>query len=258
MLPGPAAGSGLTVGRTEFFVGVVEAAHAFMFPSTMLSANRLRRRVSNTFAVNRWMMDSGAFTEIARHGGYRHSVGQYAETIRRFAHNGTLVAAAAQDWMCEPFVLSITGLSVAKHQQMTIERYDALMDEDRAGVAIMPVLQGYTLAEYLHHIDDYGDRLQDGMRVAVGSVCKRNRDAAGTAELLTRIKAHAPELRLHGFGIKQTTLARSDVRQALDSADSTAWSFAARYEGRNANDPREAWPWIVRMKEAANAADLTG
>jgi hypothetical protein len=38
-------------------------------------------------------------------------------------------------------------LTVADHQRLTIERYDALLAED-TGVYIMPVLQGYSPAEY--------------------------------------------------------------------------------------------------------------
>jgi hypothetical protein len=48
----------------------------------MLSVNRLGNRKSD-FKVNEWMLDSGAFTELARFGHYRHSVQEYAECIIR-------------------------------------------------------------------------------------------------------------------------------------------------------------------------------
>jgi hypothetical protein len=37
------------------------------------------------------------------------------------------------------------------------------------------------------------------------------------------------------------------VRARLHSADSMAWSFAARWEGRNRNDWREAKNFIERV-----------
>ncbi len=59
-------------------------------------------------------MDSGAFTEISTHGLYRHDVTEYAAEIRRWATNGSgrLLTAVSQDWMCEPFIVVKTGLSV--------------------------------------------------------------------------------------------------------------------------------------------------
>ena len=49
-----------------------------------------------------------------------------------------------------------------------------------------------------------------------------------------------PDLKLHGFGVKMTSLMHPGVREMLYSADSMAWSFAARYEGRDHNSWQEA------------------
>src|SRR3954468_3510912 len=138
----------------------------------MISVNRLRNRKSD-FAVHNWMLDSGAFTELLRFGHYRHSVQAYADCIKRWKSCGNLLAAVSQDYMTEPFILEKTGLTVAEHQRLTIERYDELLACD-TGVYILPVLQGYQPAEYVSHLHQYGDRLGAGMWVGVGSVCKRN------------------------------------------------------------------------------------
>lgn len=192
-------------------------------------------------------MDSGAFTEVVRHGGYRYSVEEYAAQIRRWSSNGNLLAAVAQDFMCEAFVLEQTGKTVAEHQRMTVERYDALMACDTAGVYLMPVLQGYTPAEYVEHIRQYGDRLAHGAWVGVGSVCKRNGDIGAIEEVLMAIHLERPDLRLHGFGLKTTALSSGLVRELLETADSMAWSFHARKNGRNANDWREAKRWTAKI-----------
>ena len=225
----------------RFFTGLHQPSDARHFDAAFISVNRLRARKSH-FVVGDWIMDSGAFTEISTHGRYRSSVAEYAREIRRWANCGNLLAAVAQDWMCEPHIVKRTGLTVAMHQQLTIMRYDALLAE-QPGIYILPVLQGYQPAEYVDHIRAYGDRLAHGQWVGVGSVCKRNGDPNQIAAVLLAIKHERPDLRLHGFGLKTTALGSPLVTSLLHTADSMAWSFHARINGRNANDWREAKRW---------------
>lgn len=203
-------------------------------------------------------MDSGAFTEVVRFGGYRFDVAEYAAQIRRWSRCGTLLAAVGQDFMCESFVLEQTGKTVAEHQKMTVDRYDDLMREDVAGVYIMPVLQGYEPQSYVDHLRMYGDRIALGAWVGVGSVCKRNSNPMSVVAVLDAIRTERPDLRLHGFGIKQTALAVGYIRDALYSADSMAWSFAARIEGRNGNDWREAQHYASRVVAMPHQTQLFG
>src|SRR5690606_9297298 len=93
-------------------------------------------------------------------------------------------------------------------------------------VHIAPVLQGYTLDEYLRCVDLYDRAGVDLTRepvVGLGSVCRRQ----GTAEAERIIATLASMgLRLHGFGFKLQGLVR--VGRLLASADSMAWSYDAR------------------------------
>ena len=224
------------------YVGLHQPSDAKHFDLAFISVNRVRGR-RKPVGARAWIMDSGAFTEVATHGRYRTGVEDYAAEINRWAYEGSgLVAAVAQDYMCEPWIIAKTGLSVEEHQRLTIARYDDLLPLV-PGVYILPVLQGYTVADYLRHIDMYGDRLAHGAYVGVGSVCKRNVNVGEIETILLAIKRKRPDLRLHGFGLKATALSSALVRDALHSADSMAWSFAARRQGRNANDWREAARW---------------
>lgn len=229
----------------RFFTGLHQPSDARHFDSAFVSVNRLRKR-KGPFPVGDWIMDSGAFTEISTHGHYRTAVSDYAAEIRRWATTGNLLAAVAQDFMCEPFIVAKTGLSVKIHQQLTIERYDALLAEN-TGVYILPVLQGFEPADYAGHVTMYGKRLELGQWVGVGSVCKRNSDPRAVAAVLLAIKNVRPDLRLHGFGLKSTALADPLIRSLLHSADSMAWSFSARKQGRNGNDWREAKRWTLAI-----------
>lgn len=96
----------------------------------------------------------------------------------------------------------------------------------------------------------YGDRLTFGQWVGVGSVCKRNGDPRMIEAVLRAIKEVRPDLRLHGFGLKTTALSSGLVRSLLYTADSMAWSFSARKQGRDANDWREAKAWVARITDS--------
>jgi hypothetical protein len=234
----------------KFFVGLHQphAAQNVTHPA-FISINRIRDRRS-AFVVGDWIMDSGAFSTIGKYGRYPDAPEVYAAQIKRWSTNGNLLAAVSQDYMCEAHMLELTGMTVADHQRLTIERYDALRAADTGGVYIMPVLQGYEPADYVSHLTQYGDRLAHGAWVGVGSVCKRNTNIGSIESVLGAIKAVRPDLRLHGFGIKTTALTSAAVRDWLYTADSMAWSFAARKQGRNGNDWREAQRFadhIVRM-----------
>lgn len=199
------------------------------FPASgaMVSINQLANRKSD-FKVNRWILDSGAFTKVARDGGYREGVESYFSQINRWSRCGNLLIAVSQDWMCEPFVLKKTGLDVETHQRLTIERYDALIKLSPS-VPIMPVLQGYRSSDYLAHLQQYGDRLQPNQWVGIGSICKRNGNPGEIGNLLRTIKLLRPDLRLHGFGLKLLALENLEVRTLIYSCDSMAWSYPLRF-----------------------------
>ncbi len=233
----------------DFYVGMHHPHDAWRVRRAMVSVKRLTdRRGSFTPPPDGWMLDSGAFTELQQHGHYRQPVETYARAVVRWWYVGRMLSATAQDYMCEPFILARTGLSVEEHQRLTVERYRALRALVPRSIHIMPVLQGFTPAEYLACLARYGDDLAPGMWAGVGSVCKRQGNPDAILVVLRAIKAARPDLRLHGFGVKTTALARADVRDLLHSADSMAWSFAARRSGRDANGPAEA----IRFEERIN------
>lgn len=229
----------------KFYVGIHMPHQANKVQRAFISVNRLSNRKS-AFPVNEWIMDSGAFTTIAKHGCYPEPVSSYAEQIKRWRRNGNLVAAVAQDFMCEPHMLAKTGLTIPDHQRLTVERYDQLLACD-AGVYIMPVLQGYEPQDYVRHIRMYGTRLALNAYVGVGSVCKRNSSPSSVEQVLRAIHDERPDLRLHGFGVKTTALGWSGVRDRLHSADSMAWSFAARFDSGGQNDVRNAQKFERRI-----------
>ena len=229
-----------------FYPGIHIPSKAGELERCMVSVNVLEKRKSD-FPVNEWILDSGAFTRVALGKGHM-PVSDYATHVRRWSQCGNMLAAVAQDWMCEPWVLEITGLSVKAHQALTIQYYDALIPQC-PGIIIMPVLQGFKPEDYVAHIQAYGWRLWDGQWVGVGSVCKRNASVPEIEDVLEAIHAGRPGLRLHGFGLKKTALQSARVCDLLHSSDSMAWSFAARRNGGGQNDVAEAIKYTDRINK---------
>lgn len=216
-----------------------------------ISRNRLARRVSPFPAARRdWVLDSGGFTELKNHGGWRITPEEYAAEVRRYRDQlGRLLWAAPQDWMCEPWVIyggihdrqrfagtqEARGINpgepddfaaaVRMHQEFTVQNYLELQ-RIAPDLPWIPVLQGWALEDYQRCAQMYADAgvdLAAAPVVGLGSVCRRQ-----ATEEIAEIVAHfhAQGLRLHGFGVKTDGLA--DYGDQLVSADSLAWSYGPR------------------------------
>jgi hypothetical protein len=193
-----------------------------------VSHTRLHRQRRLPRAHCQWALDSGAFSEIAIHGEYRTTPRQYATAVARYRDEiGNLDWAAPQDHMCEPSVLARSNIAgtVTEAQDWTVRNVLTLRSLD-PDLPIIPVLQGQTLADYRRHVDAYnraGLDLAGAALVGLGSVCRRQ----ATTEIAELVAALAADgLRLHGFGVKTSGLAR--YGWCLASADSLAWSYRGR------------------------------
>jgi hypothetical protein len=178
---------------------------------------------------------------------------EYVDAVRRYSADvGRLEWAAPMDWMCEPFMLDKTGLSLDRHQAMTVENLLTLRSM-APDLPFVPVLQGWELADYVACVERYaaaGVDLTAEPTVGVGSVCRRQ----STSEI-GRIFAELRSLGIacHGFGVKTEGL--SMYARHLSSADSMAWSYNARRRGplpgcthrSCANCPRFALRWRERL-----------
>ncbi|MEY2669220.1 MAG: hypothetical protein RJA59_1858, partial [Pseudomonadota bacterium] len=83
-------------------------------------------------AAGDWVLDSGGFTELQRHGRWRLDPDTYGGAVVRLIEDCGRPPrwVAIQDWMCEPWIISGgvhagqryagTGLSVELHQELTV------------------------------------------------------------------------------------------------------------------------------------------
>jgi hypothetical protein len=224
-------------------------------PELFVSDWQLRGYKRLPRASRPWALDSGAFSVLA--GGHRFDPpAVYAARVRRYHQEiGHLAWAAPQDWMCEPFILAQTGLTVAEHQRRTVHNFLALR-ETAPDLPVIPVVQGFQVRDYLHCVElfhRHGVDLTAAPLVGLGSVCRRQ--GTGQAQQIITALHEAGVTRLHGFGIKTLGLRR--YGHLLTSTDSMAWSYAARREARPlpdcsghkncANCRAYAYPWHARV-----------
>lgn len=190
-----------------------------------LAPRRTLPQAAGPFAI-----DSGGFSEIDRNHGWTIGAAEYAAFVGRVVEEvGRPDFVAPQDWMVEERMLTKTGLSIVEHQRRTVENFLEL--RGILGELVIPVLQGWTLDDYLECTEMYaaaGVELAEEPLVGLGTICRRQHELP--AERIVRRLA-AEKISLHGFGVKTSGLER--YGDALTSADSMAWSMRARYLARN-------------------------
>ena len=256
----------------EYFVGTDDFQRAHKV-NAMISANALVRINNGALQIRkapiragRWMMDSGAFSQVTKYGDFIMSPEEYVRIAVRFQDCGDLACIVTQDYMCEPDVIKmLQGMgkkaSVRIHQRKTVERYIACADEaHKQGlkVPVMPVLQGWEVEDYWDHYCMYKSAFMAGsgrMRwnpewIGIGSTCKRNKNPEIVAQILDSLEyqlrgyfahpwmldAHAgidfSKDKVHLFGYKTTGLKSDRIKDRIYSADSFAYDFTNRLNGK--------------------------
>ena len=192
-----------------------------------ISFRQLKNRKKALKNKGRLAIDSGGFSELSLYGKWTITPQEYVDGLNRLTNEVGLEIdwAAQQDWMCEPFMLEKTGLSITDHQKRTVDNFIQLR-KMKCDVHIIPVLQGYSIQDYFNHFEMFevaGFDLRSEPLVGVGSVCRRQ----GTDEIAEIMKClRYKGLKLHGFGVKIQGFKK--FSQYLWCADSLAWSFSAR------------------------------
>jgi|13_taG_2_1085334.scaffolds.fasta_scaffold09390_2 hypothetical protein len=242
----------------EYFVGCEDPKRAHELDATMMNAYSLRNR-KEQFKVNRWMLDSGAFSQIGlgkeAPGKFVQTPEEYVRLAVRMQDWGDLACIVTQDYMCEPEVLIEQrkkghSATIRKHQMWTVERFFQIREEaymQGLKVPVMPVLQGDDPYDYIFHLELYeAYKMEIGEYfpyewIGIGSTCKRNNNPEAVADILNVLDQHMGPLsdyKVHAFGLKQTALGFSDVRDMLYSADSMAPDYAHRVKCRELGIPR--------------------
>lgn len=184
-------------------------------------------------------------------GGYHHMVngtGEYERGDSMYlAYLDDIEADlwAVRDYPCEPDLLAELGRTVEEHQRRTTEKHSTLIpvaeQHDIPGRPVS-VIQGWSIDDYLEHIDELRDRDLLTDYVGIGSVCRRHQDRE-IANIILRVRDALPaRVDLHAFGVKGSVLRFREVVDALTSADSAAydWAVSRGHRGRGTD---ESFTW---------------
>jgi hypothetical protein len=193
-------------------------------------------------------VDSGGSPETFKNGicsetgdypfGYR----EYLQYIESLANRVQTLYWSTWDYPCEQKVLDQHGRTVKDHQKLTITRAKDLLERaQRRGTpgTPVPVIQGQEPEEYIECIDMMRDAgvLRDYM--GIGSVCRRGKWEEVRDVIAAVREELPPRVNLHGYGIKKKAFEYEEIRDALASADSTAYSSKTRFT--NKDHPFELW-----------------
>lgn len=179
----------------------------------------------------RFFIDSGAYSELKRHGGWRITAKEYVRQAQWwFLKMGTPDFLGQMDWMTEREILAKTGLSCLEHQRRTVRNYQELEAWWNATIGwdephrFAPTLQGDSVERYLRCVDMFqqaGVDLAARPVVGLGSVC-RLQSTSLIVDIVTAITEAVPGIKLHGYGVKVGGIRRCG--QKFVSTDSQSWS----------------------------------
>lgn len=190
-------------------------------PNVMISAETKNNRPWG--GIESLIIDSGGYSLMLQTGEHRDT-----ETYLDYCARVGADVFAVQDYPCEPEILEKYGRNVENHQKMTTERTaDCLDMTDKRDMDADPmaVVQGWTVDDYLAHVDSLRDRGLLTERLAIGSICRRGVDVELAAIIRAVGDATPPSTKLHAFGVKVGVLSQPGIVDTLASADSCAYDY---------------------------------
>jgi len=169
-------------------------------------------------AKKRVFLDSGGWQFFNRFRNYPFSVEQYVDFTNSFQPD----FFATMDIPCEPDVTKKNKRTIKGNIDETIENTIKILDL-KPESTLVPVIQGWNVEDYLYCIDEMKKQGLMKPYVAVGTLCRRG-NVSKILEILRVIRKNIPfYVRLHGFGVKISSLKKPEIYNLLYSCDSAAW-----------------------------------
>lgn len=206
------------------------------FPDTerlMISAARLWNEGRDAFSVctvppvKDWFLDSGAFTAVNAWGMYPWTAEQYLDLIWKLRP----AYVATMDYPCEDDAPGRMIHTEPQRVWATIQEAKWLLNQDLPDeTTVVPVIQGYSLEQYLWGIFMMWQEKVLTDYMAVGSMSRRvnvERMARLMTHINNRVQQARPGAKLHWFGLKLNALADARCYPLIHSLDTSAWSMNA-------------------------------
>jgi hypothetical protein len=163
------------------------------------------------------IMDSGGFTALSGWSRYPWSLPEYLAAAGELK----LHWIAARDWPCEPW--GKIRATVPERIERTVEADGEIVDAELPqGSEPLPVIQGWTVEDYVSCIDRLKDAGIVRPKMAVGSCCAR-KSVREVLPIARAIRRELPGVALHYFGMKVLALREPGFKELADSIDTGAW-----------------------------------
>lgn len=179
-------------------------------------------------------LDSAGFVAAAHYGDYRWSVDDYIDLAASYPWTWY----ASMDMSVEPEIAEDRPLRLLRIAATAGLLFRCTRAARAKGLkAPMPVLQGWTVDEYLLCADWLPLREWPSL-VGLGSMCRRAVEGSnGILAVLDAVDRVLPaHVQFHLFGVKSTVLDRIANHPRVASMDSMAWDVRARCERRTGRD----------------------
>lgn len=202
--------------------------------------------------IDNLFIDCGGYSSIITNEDYQTPVDDYLDYVVQSRADYWVL----RDYPCEPDLLEAKDATVGEHQQATLENHIKCWnraDDRNIDIPRISVIQGWEPADYLESIDMLRDHGVLSDYTGIGSVCRRNGDAQ-IRKVVNAVRDALPRrYKIHAFGVKQHALQYPDVRKALESADSQAYEYRARFDAFDRDVPHTfqgtAFQYLKRKRQ---------
>lgn len=239
-------------------IPVLFSANAFMVRGADGRISRVRKPSRSQFFGFDAALDSAGFVAAAKYRGYPWSIDEYLNLVESYEW----AWYSTMDYCVEP-ELAGSKMEVMFRIAETCRLYSEVrkVAADRGLPLPMPVLQGWTPAQYLWCADHY-PLWEWPELIGIGSMCRRNvRGEVGVLAVIDALdRIMPPHTKFHLFGVKGKALELIGNHPRIHSIDSMAWDFAARRDhpiGRTAElRAQYMFDWVAKNSYAvSNAAN---
>lgn len=242
----------------NFYVGLGQQSHIMWVKDRFMLSFQVCRKRKHVWGIPdnlEWIMDSGAFNELKKHGEYTYTPEEYMTKVEIWQPDYFV----SMDWMCEPFQLKKTGKTTKEHQQLSLDnqiRLTELLEDSwiNKHTELIGVIQGWSKQDYIEHIDMLKEHDMMLPYMGIGSVCRRRADKK-IIGIIRTIRKEAPNIKLHGFGVKTSLLKHPITYDCLDSVDSMAWCFAGWVSKRGGGNLFKTPCWVHPYKKCHKQTD---
>jgi hypothetical protein len=223
--------------RDFYFVADWGSKHYLTTPNVMISAGSTYHPKKKKFDLSRTnlpkdttkklFLDSGGFSLLSQYPDYPFTLNQYLELAYYIKDNNLLTLIATMDYPCEAEINRTQLHSNEERIQKTIDNTIKCYDVD-SSLPWVPVIQGYTIDEYLACIDLYYEVGIESLYWAIGSICSRKGHYLQMRNIIVTIaKRLETECKLHAFGLGVKFLYDPQIFSNIYSSDSAAWNYRA-------------------------------